>query len=74
MKKFQLVEASSGCSGDDPFEAENFEDAAKQVLEGMGYKLKQLEITECPNCGCEDINFPIAHQLGECNNCGEEWE
>ena len=37
---FELVEDSSGCATDEPFEADDLEDAQARILEGMGYRVR----------------------------------
>jgi uncharacterized protein (UPF0276 family) len=39
---FVLVEKSSGGECGEPFETDNSEEALREVLEGMGYKLKEV--------------------------------
>jgi len=41
-KRFQLVEAVSGGEVAEEIEADSYEQAAAQVLEGMGYKLLEV--------------------------------
>ena len=40
--KFVLVENSSGGECGEPFEADNAEEALREVLEGMGYRLRRV--------------------------------
>lgn len=43
MKQFQLEEDSSGGEVGDPIEAKSWEEAARQILEQMGYRLVEVK-------------------------------
>ena len=46
MSKFVLVENSSDGECGEPFEAVSWEEAATEVLEQMGYRLKEIQDKE----------------------------
>ena len=55
MKKYVLEEITSGGDVAEPFEAEDYESAAKQVLENMGYRLREVKDGILSNVVYENI-------------------